>query len=349
MPVANISVSQAFMTPSTEWKEVILPGEEQRLEEIGKAFAAIQEARARKHGMGRGLHIKPHAGLKASFTVNADVPEYARVGLFAKPDTYKAYVRFSNGMGLRQDDRTPDVRGIAVKLVGVGGKKVIPPLADAKTQDFLAIQGAGLPISTGEDFAFIVLAGMKPLTLFPKLVSRFGIGGTFRLLKGLAKSRQPPPGSQATRDYFSAVPIKFGPYAVRYKFKALQTDEGPAGDTPDYLSTELQKRISAGPVAFDFQVQFFIDEKQTPIEDAAVDWAAAPFVTLGRLTITQQNPGSPEGEALTKYVESLSFDPWHAQEELRPIGNFMRARNAAYRLSTSTRKAAAEPDGSEPY
>ena len=44
----------------------------------------------------------------------------------------------------------------------------------------------------------------------------------------------------------------------------------------------------------------------------------------------------------------MSFDPWHAPEDYRPLGNMMRARNPAYRLSTIERQAAApEPNGTE--
>ena len=46
-------------------------------------------------------------------------------------------------------------------------------------------------------------------------------------------------------------------------------------------------------------------------------------------------------------MERLSFDPWHAGEDFRPLGNMMRARNVAYRLSTQERGAAAEPEGTE--
>ena len=45
--------------------------------------------------------------------------EISRAGLFAKPATYRAYVRYSNGDGQRQSDAKGDVRGLAVKVVGV--------------------------------------------------------------------------------------------------------------------------------------------------------------------------------------------------------------------------------------
>lgn len=40
----------------------------------------------------------------------------------------------------------------------------------------------------------------------------------------------------------------------------------------------------------------------------------------------------------------MSFDPWHALVEHRPLGSIMRARNAAYRVSTAARKATSELD-----
>ena len=77
--------------------------------------------------------------------------------------------------------------------------------------------------------------------------------------------------------------------------------------------------------------------------DASVDWDA-PWLTVGRLTLPVQDVSSDSGRRVTELIEKMSFDPWHALVELRPLGNMMRARNPAYRLSTQERKAAPEPD-----
>jgi hypothetical protein len=42
-------------------------------------------------------------------------------------------------------------------------------------------------------------------------------------------------------------------------------------------------------------------------------------------------------------VSRLSFDPWHAGEEHRPLGGIMRARRVTYGASVVGRKAAPEP------
>jgi hypothetical protein len=102
-------------------------------------------------------------------------------------------------------------------------------------------------------------------------------------------------------------------------------------------------------VVYDFRVQFYCDEARTPIEDGSREWkeADAPFTTLARLSLVKQQMNSPRGRRLAEMIEGLSFDPWHTTEEFRPLGNLMRARNHAYRLSTQHRGAASEPDGSE--
>ena len=65
---------------------------------------------------------------------------------------------------------------------------------------------------------------------------------------------------------------------------------------------------------------------------------------LGRFIVPKQDIRSPRGEALEAQVETLSFDPWHAVPELRPLGAIMRARSVAYRASVIERGAAPEPD-----
>jgi hypothetical protein len=47
---------------------------------------------------------------------------------------------------------------------------------------------------------------------------------------------------------------------------------------------------------------------------------------------------------LEEQIDRMSFDPWHAVEELRPLGAMMRARATAYRESVLERQAAPEPD-----
>lgn len=339
--------------PATDWKEVVPEGEAERLAGYAEQLRALQRRRARRRPVARGLHAKAQAGLEAEFTVLSDLPAHARVGLFAAAKTYRAYVRYSNGAGVRQADAKPDVRGIAIKVVGVPGKKIIPGLEDAKTQDFLMIRTPATPFRSADEFVWFVLAAVQPATLLPRALLRFGPLRTLAIVRQITKGLAAPALSLAATRYFSAAGIQFGAYAVRCALEPTVA-AGPAlnlSASPEALREDLLARLVAGPVVYDFRVQFFVDERRTPIEDAAREWreADAPFVTVARLTLPRQDPESPRGRRIGEWVETLSFDPWHALEAHRPLGNLMRARNHAYRLSTAERGAASEPDGSERF
>jgi hypothetical protein len=333
-------------SPSTEWKETIPPGEAAVFERYAEALREMQRRAAAGGKPGRALHAKGF-GATASFTVLPDLPAHARQGLFATPATYRAYVRYSNGNGARQADGKPDVRGVAIKVIGVGGKKIIPGLEDAKTQDFLLIRTPSIPFRDAHEFVKVVTAASNPLLLLPRVLGRLGLGRTLGLLPRLAKSVGAPIASVATTRYYSAAAIQCGDYAVRVALVPQATDTpAKAGTSPDYLAEELAARLRRGPVVYDVRLQFYVDAARTPIEDFSVEWleADAPPITVARLAVPQQDTASPRGRRVASTIEELSFDPWHALAAHRPLGNVMRARNTAYRLSTQERAAAAEPD-----
>jgi hypothetical protein len=333
--------------PTTNWQEKADPGEAQRYEGYAEQLREMQRRRARGGTVDRALHAKGQLGVRGEFTVLPNLPEHARAGLFASPQSFRAIVRYSNGSGSRQDDRKADVRGIAVKLLGVPGKKVIPGMEAARTQDFLLIRSASTPFRSADEFVPFVMAAASPLTRLPGVIAKLGFSRTLQIIKRATRQFGEPVKPLAATHYFSAVPIRFGAHAVRYALRpAVQDQTAALSKSANYLGDELAARLRKEAVSYDFQLQFFEDEKTTPIEDASVDWSS-PYLTVARLTLPVQDVSSERGRRVTELTEKLSFDPWHAQEELRPLGNMMRARNAAYRLSTQERKAAPEPDGSE--
>jgi hypothetical protein len=341
------------MAPSTQWKENIDSGEAARLEKYAEALHAIQKKRDAQGPSRRALHPKGHLGLKAEFTVLPDLPDYAKVGIFSQPGTYQAYARFSNGGSAVNDDRQGGTRAIALKLLGVGGKKIIHGLEDAPTQDFLLIGSAALPFKNADEFVPFVTNIGKPWIGLPTVIFKIGLGRTLDILKKMKAGAKHPTISLATMRYYSAAPIQFGPYAVHYRLSPHEVDAPGAqpGQTPNYLAEDLSARIKREPLVFDFAVQFFVDETRTPIEDVSVEWKEdiSPFVTLGRLTISPQDPDSAPGRKLYEFIEKLSFDIWHAPVEFRPLGNIMRARRVAYKVSSKERQALPEPDGSEKF
>jgi len=325
------------LNPSKDWKETIPPDEAERFERYATILSDLQRARG---GKMRALHAKQHAGLRATFEVLGDVPEHARVALFAEPKSYDAYVRFSNGSGAVASDDKPDVRALAIKILRVPGKKLIPGMEDETTQDFLAINTPSLAFRTVDEFVAFAQASTSPALLPVRLFGRLGFGAFGLISRLLASTKKVT--SLATETYFSVAPVRFGELAARLSLAPAQTD---APEKTAVLADELATRLRRGPLAWEMRAQLFVDEERTPIEDTSRPWSEsdAPPVPIARLTVPSQDPTSAEGMELFDRVEALAFDPWHALVELRPLGAAMRARSPAYRESQKTRGAAKEP------
>jgi len=106
-------------------------------------------------------------------------------------------------------------------------------------------------------------------------------------------------------------------------------------------SSDFLAHLSKGDLHFEVQLQFFVDEARTPIEDATNEWPeeVAPFVTVAVLTVPTQDTESAEGSKLAADIEAAAFDPWNALMEHRPLGEVMRARKVVYFQSQNGRKA----------
>ena len=126
------------LTPSTQWQERVAPDEAQRFAAYGQQFVAIQARKSKKYGNGRALHRKQITAAKGTLEVLADLPDFARHGLFAKPGSFETRVRLSNGGLDRAPDRMPDIRGFALHVVGVKGDSALGN-GPAVGQDFALI------------------------------------------------------------------------------------------------------------------------------------------------------------------------------------------------------------------
>lgn len=317
------------MKPSTEWSELVLPDEDERFARYGAQFAEMQRKKSERYGNGRALHRKQLLAMRGRLEVLGELPEHARQGLFARPGSFDVLVRFSNGGADRAADRRPDVRGMAIKVLGLDAA---PSALGGSTteQDLLLINHSKFSFATSDEFVGLVVAAAPgPGSLLRYMIRRYGffrgLGKVRELFRGLG---QPFPGFAAS-PLFSAAPIACGPYAV--KVRALPVGgPAPAKDNKDWAA-DLRARDE---MTWELQLQFFTDSATTPIEDASVEWPT-PFVTVARLTIAKQS------EDLEASTELLKFDPWNALAEHRPLGDVMRARKVVYFESQKVRGASA--------
>lgn len=327
------------LTPSTQWQEQVAADEARRFAGYGQQFAAIQARKSKKYGSGRALHRKQLTAAQGRLEVLADLPAFARHGLFAAPGKFDVQVRLSNGGLDRAPDRTPDIRGFALRVLGVQGDSALGN-GPAKSQDFTLINQETFGFPKSEEFvAFVVAAAQGNGALLKHLVRRYGLlGGPARLLR-LLKTVGKPFGGFATEPLYSAAPIACGPYAVRVRLlPSAANGVATPGANADW-GADFGARLARQELQWDLQLQPFVSEALTPIEDASVNWSS-PYSTVAHLTLPLQDGASRKGQALLAQVEAAVFDPWQALAQHRPLGDVQRARKVVYFESQKGRGAA---------
>jgi len=332
------------MAPSTDWREQIDSDEEQRFAGYAERIAALQKKKSERYGNGRAFHRKQVLGLRGRLEVLPDLPEHARQGLFARPGQYDAWIRLSNGSVDVASDRKPDIRGFGVRVAGVDGPGALG--GTTKAQDFVLINREVFGFSKPDEFVELVMALVRgPLSVVGLMVRRHGLFGGLKRLRELGKGMARPFSGFATETFFSAAPIANGPYAVRVRLRpeaaAAAASTASASTASADWAAELRAHLARGPIRYELQLQFYSDEKTTPIEDGAADWAeaSAPYLTVARLTIGEEPDDAAARERLATEVEQSTFDPWQALAAHRPLGAIMRARKHAYFASQKTRGA----------
>lgn len=322
-------------TASTQWQETIGADEETRFQRYAQQLVELQR---RVGGSGRALHRNQRLGLRATFEVLGDLAAHARHGVFATPKRYDAQIRLSNGSSMHQADHKPDVRGFAVRVLGVEGPGALGSTTHA--QCFLFINSAAFAFPNAEAFMGVVVAASRgPLPLLRHIIKQHGVIGGLKRARELGKGLGKPFAGFARETFHSAAPIACGPYAVKPRLMPVGEGAPPArrGD----WAHDMIARLAKDELRWDLQLQFFLDATTTPIEDPTVVWpeSESPFVTVARLVAPAQDPNSADGKALAQQIEAGKFDPWIALAEHRPLGEIMRARRAAYFASQQARGA----------
>lgn len=324
--------------PSTHWQENIAPDEDERYAQYARQFAQLQARKSARWGEGRALHRKQLTAAHGILEVLDGLPEHAQYGLFARAHEYDAWVRLSNGGLDRAPDSKPDIRGFAIRVLGVQGESALGN-GPARSQDFTLINQETFGFSGSAEFVdFVMAAAGGTGALFKYVVRRYGLLGGPRRLGSLMKRVARPFSGFATETLFSAVPMANGPYAVRVRLVPASANGDAAPAAREDWDVDFSARLARGPLHWDLQLQFFASEADTPIEDASVNWET-PYTTVARLMLPRQDTRDSQGQALAAKVEAAVFDPWQALAEHRPLGDVQRARKIVYFESQKGRGA----------
>ncbi len=323
-------------SPSRNWQEILAPDEAERFTLYAEQLSEIQSRKSQDFGQGRALHRKQLIGLKAELEVLGDLPAHAQHGLFAKPGRYDALIRISNGSVSIQEDRKPDIRGFAIKVLGVEGPGALGETTRA--QDFLLINREVFGLKNSDAFVKLVLAASqgKAIALIKYFINEYGFIKGLKKLVESGKSMKKKFTGYATERFFSAAPIACGPYAARVRLVPPQGQLINEAAEADWAK-DIESRLAQKPLKYALQLQFFVSETLTPIEDGSINWDEqdAPYLTVGYLTILA--PKAEAQTALQKQIDAAAFDPWCALLEHRPLGDVMRARKYAYFASQKNR------------
>jgi hypothetical protein len=248
------------------------------------------------------------------------------------------------------DDTKPDARGMAIKLMGVRGTKLLTNKEEPETQDFVMINYHTFFLRNVEEYEefFAYQAAGDPYAFF--------IGwNPFRWhLHGLyhaARMEYQRVGSPLATRYYSMSAYRLGPHNIKFSARPCTPVDAPRPRKPgpNYLREALVRDLRHSGGCFDLMVQRQDPGKTMPIEDPSVEWreSDSPYVAVAQLTIPRQEFST---DVQNRFCENLSFSPWHALLEHRPLGGLNRARRAVYgtisqRRHARNRARAGEPRG----
>lgn len=125
-------------------------------------------------------------------------------------------------------------------------------------------------------------------------------------------------------------------HAVKYslvpRYEGTTPPNNPNDLSADYLSRALAGHLKTREADFDFRVQPQIDPVTMPVEDTSVEWdeGVSKPIPVATLTIGVQDVNSSEGRALAEECEAMSFSPWNARAEHRPMGGINRLRQSIW-------------------
>ncbi len=333
--------------------EVEQPDEE-RL--IGETIASFERMRQKvfdkhRHAM-RGAHAKGHGALKGELTIY-DLPVPLAQGLFREPRTYPVMIRFSSAPGDVMPDGVSSFRGMAIKVIGVEGRKFLQQEAEALTQDFLLLDKPIFPSGNVARYLQEQLLQEKVVVSAPEeaqqlLTTALRTINTVTEKVGVelyptALGITQPTTHILGETYYSTAALRYGDYIA--KIAAVPVSPSLQSLMGKQIKMDEHSTLRDLVVAFfrehtaeyELRAQLCTNLERMPVEDASIRWPEdeSPYQAIAKITIPIQEAYSPARRVYADEV--LSFSAWHCLPEHRPLGSIQRVRMKAYELSSQYR------------
>jgi hypothetical protein len=117
---------------------------------------------------------------------------------------------------------------------------------------------------------------------------------------------------------------------VKYSARACSAtgDTIPKKPAHDFLRDALRNTLRSGDACMEFLIQPRTSSSMD-VEDSRTEWkeAQAPFYRVATIHIPAQVFDTP---VQNQFCENLSFTPWHALPEHKPLGVTNRLRKVIY-------------------
>lgn len=329
--------------------EVMEPGENETAARIAAIIQAHLERLYPNQPVRRDAHPKAHGCVEATVTVKVEpkAPSEVKEGIFAAPASYPAIIRFSSANeDATRSDLEKDGRGMAIKVFGID-KLPQPPGSDRpSSQDFIMINYPTFLVGDGRDYLKLVGyndADNELTNLMQPVLVLASIGwkGTMNAINATSSRIDNPLNTR----YWSMVPYQLGlgEKAQAVKYSAASCEQKPIvipqTDDPNYLRHAMQASLSTGSACMRLMVQ--PRASGMSVEDPRYEWAEseAPFYEVATIDIPkQQFDEAKKNEA----CEALSYSPWNALTEHKPLGAVNRMRKAIYQRIDELRRQTAQ-------
>ncbi len=311
--------------------------EEKYTDEIIDVIRRAIDNGFRKKGMARrDAHAYDNGCVRAIFRVVPDLDPSLQHGVLLPGREYEAWIRFSNGNSEPRSRWWPDARGMAIKLMGVAGTKLMDD--EQNTQDFILISHPVFFVDDLERYKALLETFLKGGIADQYVRAPLKLRGREILLSFAANLLWI--SNPLFHRYWSMTPYRLGvdptrKLAVKYTAipRAVPKRSLPSRLWPYLrwrfsLKSEINRTLARGERCFDFYVQRHVDQR-TPIEDSKIEWtdAVSKPELVASITIPSQELMSAEQG---KFCENLSFSPWHGLPEHKPLGLVNRVRKKVY-------------------
>ena len=313
--------------PGASPLESVPEGEAAAIAAITELISVRLRAASKPGSATRDAHPKAHGCVAATLRILDDLPGTVRQGLFARAASYPCWVRFSNGSGTAQADKTGDGRGMAIKVMNVAESR-------STTQDFIMINNPVFFVRDARDYVAFQSA-VNPLRFFLPGLNPFRLR-LHELFAATGITRRVVSNPLNTQ-YWSMTPYLLGDRACKFSCRPMGEPSPFVGrSSADFLHDNLVAALSSDDATFELCVQLRTDESAMPVEDPTIAWSeqSSPFIPVAHLVIPKQVFDTAEQVA---FGENLSFTPWHGLDAHRPLGGINRVRRTVYETISTLR------------